>query len=352
MKTNFAVSQKFFSLFLAAFVLLLSGYGCTAAENMETSLTEASGGLEESSSRAAAENTGASSVVPPAANDGSSWYSDPNRLPSVAIKDAISGEPITEETEESFLEIAYTLPAYSVEKISFYTATFLTRGNALALGLSRFCPTISYVFSNGGKYDSFLDVFVREKDGPVGENYAAYSCFVAPCGLTWQSEGAIAEETVTVDSYHSKEDFFKKNFSDAVEGENSAFTRCSHPLYRERNGIEFMMYSYDGAVDPDAPETGVWDVPAVYERYGEHFIVETEKYLYIFALSATEEDETLKTAFRDIVKTVKLTPGGGAEPPIWAKKGWYIYEPENVRFDRDELSGTIPECMKAYLKTE
>ncbi len=307
---------------LAAALLLLFQCGCRFTE--KTSMSSSGAGLP----------------------DGTATADD--LTPGVPIGETICGDRITEQTEEAFLEISYLLRPCSVEKIRPETATFLTRSNSLPFGLSKFCPTISYVFPNDGAYDSFLDVHVREKSGPVDENFAHLSCFISPCVLTWQNAGT-AEQTVTVDSYRDAADFFEKNFSAAQEGRDPEYADFTRLDDETAGGVPAYHYRYSRAVDPDAPAKGKWDVPAVYERYGEQYLFETEKYIYVFAFSGQERDEKLLSRFQEIVGSVEIEAGAGAEPPVWAKKGWCLYDPDEVRLSRNELAGEIPSCLEPYL---
>lgn len=316
-------------LFLALTCLLFWGYGCGAANGENDDFSEVSAEISAPGS-----SPTDSSANEAATSNGS--------LPGVPIAENIYGDQVTTETEESLLEIRYVLQPYSVEKMRPEVATFLTRSNVPAYGLSKFCPTISYVFPNDKAYDSFLDIHVREKGGAVDENFASLSYFVSPCVLTWQG-GSMAEQTVTVDSYDSAEDFFQKNYGAAMQGDDLEYTEFTRLENVTIGGSSAYHYSYFRNVEPDSPEKGIWDIPATYERFSEQYLLETEKYIYVFAFSGQKNDERLLRRFREIVDSIEINADTASKPPVWAQSH------AGMRLKRSELVGNLPACLEPYL---
>lgn len=143
------------------------------------------------------------------------WIQSEHEMASASLREATKSESFSERTTDTQLEISYTLFPGTVGRVTSETFTLYTRCNALSFGLNKFCPTVSYVYEDNGKYDSFLDIHIREKDGPINENF---------CHMSWytmehlikasptQLDGEImAQQTYTTESFHDAADFYKKN---------------------------------------------------------------------------------------------------------------------------------------------
>lgn len=315
-----------------SFLLSLSMYGCKMSESTPVTSMSTESKVSEASN----------------ASNGMIQFASPgpyfDGLVAYGTK-TLFGVPITETQTVSFLEVEFSLrPSRTLEIIDpLYTGTLWNRVNALPYGLSRFCPTISFVFSNGGKYDSFIDIFVREKDGSIGENYSPLTCF-----LGVKLEEPIGLHTMTIDSYHDAADFFQKNFAAAESGQDSEFGEF------ELLESEVAKYHYSFSRSEKAYQATEL---TVCEQYGEHYIFETDRYIYLFAFSGIDADAEQLTAFHRIIDSVSLATEAVSDPPIWEHSEWIQqhmtgepkYMSEYYRSHADELEGDLPDCIQVLL---
>ncbi len=268
------------------------------------------------------------------------------------VNDFTQGAPITGITE-SFLEISYYLPPGEMELLSTEPGTtpFWVRRNISAYGLSQFCPTVSYIFPSEEGEPSFLDVHVRKKGGTLHENYAELSYFASedygnPI-FPRESGKQLCIGTETTETYESAQDFYEKNFSAAEAGQDkSSFTRLENT---EIDGAETYHYCYTNPVEPGAEKRdGESDVLIPYERYGEHYLFETENYIYLFAFSGAEKDDACLTYFQKVIDSIQVDAESSYNVPIWKTADWLE---TNIRYTvedlRDcDLTGSMPESIQ------
>ena len=255
-------------------------------------------------------------------------------LPYVPISETLSGIPIQSELEESLLDIEYVIPPLSkgyvirdekvcmtasLESIWIFTNTFFTRftANALPYGMNRFCPTFSYVFSNNGRYDSFLDIHVRKKGGQIGENFSPLCRFPGHSIST-----DLADGVVSVDSYRDAADFYDKNFSAADAGNDPEYAGFIRLEDVDVNGLVVYHYNFTRSGYPDESIKNSDNVDIVYEKYGEQYLFETERYIYVFAFSGQEADEKMLTTLRCVVESIAIKEPDTAFSTAWEQNMW------------------------------
>lgn len=281
----------------------------------------------------------------------SDWIYAEQKNASTTLREATKAESFFEQTTDTQLEISYTLFPRTVGRVTSETFTFFTRCNALPFGLNKFCPTASYVYEDNGKYDTFLDIHIREKEGSINENFCHMSWYtmehlikVSPT----QPDGELmAQQTYTTESFHDAADFYKKNFAAAEAGTDPEYISFNRLEDIDLNGVTAYHYTYKRDVDPDVPQTTGYDLDYVYERYGEHFLFETERYIYLIAFSGQEENEFQLQVLKNIIDTLGINPNESCQPPVWAQNEWFVEY--GVHLHRDELVGTVPECLQPYV---
>lgn len=296
-----------------------------------------------------AASAGRGSDVPAQSQTTSKYFADHPTAVTGSVKSLLSGGKIEEGREDHILELCCTPPADGVlEDVDpSYTATYRVRGNTELLGLSQFCPTFSYVFPNEEKYDAFVDIFVRKKNAPIGGNYAELS-FLTISGPKQLER--VALETETVETYQDAAEFYQKIYGVAADGrEGSGYRNFTCMENVEISGVMARHYSYEKSLPQNADERlEEYDLPIVYEKYGEHYLFETESYIYVLAFSGSEKNEELLRVFHDLADHVKIDRVGEAEPPVWAQE---IAQRTSKPFlDRTVLKGSIPDSLKPYLK--
>ncbi len=273
------------------------------------------------------------------------------------------GEPVTHAFSEKFLDISYVLHPYSVERLVSERCpiAFWLRGNTMGYGLNQFCPSTSYLFPDGGELPSFLDVYVREKDGPVGENFSHLSLFWLSDPFNYfsmeDSGRRLCESTVTTESYRDAADFYEKNFAAAEAGTDPAYCGFTRLDDEEIGGAPACHYSFYRAVEPGAPLKGEYEVRIPYEIYGEHYLFETDQYIYLFAFSGQEPNERYLKTFRTIIDSIQIDPEGFLEPPIWKTENWLEEQDQVYRCVKNlkdmpeyhQFAGTTPDCLQEMI---
>ena len=281
-------------------------------------------------------------------------------FPYAPISETLRGFPIQTEYADSLLDIEYVIPPLSkgyvvweeeicmarpLEWVTSFTHTFFTRfaANALPYGLNRFCPTFSYVFSNNGRYDSFLDIHVREKDGKIGENFSHLCRFPG-----YSISDFLADDVMSVDSYHDAADFCDKNFSAAMAGDDPEYTGFTRLEDVDVNGLVVYHYNFTRSGYPDESLKDSKNVDIVYEKYGEQYLFETEQYIYVFAFSGQEADEKMLTTLRCIVDSIEIKERDAAFPTAWEQDMW-IQKNLLDHLQAAELTGSVPEIVQSFL---
>lgn len=391
-------NAEFFSrsllLVLAVSLLLVSGAGCDDQGGARTSSLHSTPSSEEAREpQSTAESSAVSSGAAESKRIGE--YDPPYGIKTEWGHQAIGMMPLSEgertigwfyideELPLDLLDVCFTVPA-AEERLSYsslkyinrsYTVPFWKRTNALPYGLNQFCPTLSFVYplerpikENGGKWktelDTFIDIHVRRKDSAVGENFSDLTSYIGQ-----KAESNIALLTETTESYHDAADFYEKNFSKAEAGQDGNYVKFTRLPDQEIGGTTAYHYSFERNPDAAPPVVGA-DQYHVEEQYGEQYLFETERYIYVFAYSGQlplegyekfyeERDGKAQELFRGIVEGIefKTDASESSEPPVWANNAW-IQEhisgtPEKVLAqlkEAKELRGELPECVKELLE--
>lgn len=291
---------------------------------------------------------------------------------------------IDEELPLDLLDICFTVPA-AEERLSYsslkyinrsYTVPFWKRTNALSYGLNQFCPTLSFVYplerpvkEKGGKWrkelDTFIDIHVRKKDGAVGESFCDLTSYIGE-----KSTSNIALLTEAVVSYHDVADFYEKNFAKAEAGTDENYVKFTRLPDQKIGTVTAYHYSFERNLDAAPPAAGAVQYH-INEEYGEHYLFETDQYIYVFAYSGQlplkgyeqfyeERDGKVQKLFRSIVEGIefKTDQAKELELPIWANNAWIKEhisgEPEKVLTqlrEAKEIEGELPDCVKELLES-
>lgn len=286
-----------------------------------------------------------------------------------------------EDLKIELLDIGFTIPMgigeeekliRSLYACSSHNLPFWRRTNALPYGLSQFCPTLSFPYSlrrpHDEKYnenlDTFIDIHIRKKDGAVGENFCDLTSYIGR-----RASSDIALLTETVESYHNAADFYEKNFAKAEAGTDENYVEFTRLPDQKIGNVTAYHYSFERNMDtvPPPEEEGAY---CVIEAYGEHYLFETDRYIYVFAYSGqlpvkgykefyAERDGKVQELFRSIVEGIEFKTDQAEEQelPIWANNEWIqehiSEEPKRVLpylREAKEMKGELPESVKELLE--
>lgn len=383
---------------LAALYLLFTGSGCESTASTPQEGDAQSSTAQESiasASQAGAEDSKqTSSSEPQSKMEGIFYppYGIKNEWGYYAVAVGSTAEYerangwyyINEELTLPLFEISFTLPAPE-EKLSTcslkyinrsYTVPFWKRTNALSYGLNQFCPTLSFVYplerpvkEKDGKWrkelDTFIDIHVRKKGSAVGESFCDLTSYIGE-----KSTSNIALLTETVVSYHDVADFYEKNFAKAEAGTDENYVKFTRLPDQKIGTVTAYHYSFERNLDAAPPAAGAVQYH-INEEYGEHYLFETDQYIYVFAYSGQlplkgyeqfyeERDGKVQKLFRSIVEGIdfKTDQAKELELPIWANNAWIKEhisgEPEKVLTqlrEAKEIKGELPDCVKELLES-
>lgn len=267
----------------------------------------------------------------------------------------LGGKPIKSEMTIELLDIKFHVPPSDMlQMISPATETFwASRKNVWPCGLNRFCPTLSFVYPSDVWYDCFIDLYVREKDSPLGESYSHLTGFLGNTQI-----GDYGLRAKTNESYHDAADFYEKNFAAAEAGEDPKFSNFVRLEDETISGAVFRHYSFDNDYSVGRSASIKQTSWVASEGFAEHYLFETDKYIYVFAFSGAYRSEDYFQLFRDIVHGVEIKTDGGFPPPVWEHCQWMQEEmtgpvPELLDYlkeRRNDIKGDLPECVSRLLE--
>ncbi len=86
--------------------------------------------------------------------------------------------------------------------------------------------------------------------------------------------------------------------------DKSSFTRLENT---EIDDADTYHYCYTNSVEPGGRKRDEEsDVLIPYERYGEHYLFETENYIYLFAFSGAKKDDACLTCFQKVIDSIQV----------------------------------------------
>lgn len=255
--------------------------------------------------------------------------------------ETLYGQPIEETEDVTLLDITYSLsPDLGLEKILSATGTYYNRPNCPGYGLNQACPSISYVFPNKRAYDSFIDIHIREKHADTGENFSHLSWMVKD----WPER---AWSSMSAESYSDAEDFYKMNFSGAENGTDPEYSDFSRMDDAVISGLNAYHYSFERSISKQDEKDSREKANTVFERYGEQYLFETDKFIYVFAFSSQSADEAQLASFKNLVSSIQVNTDQTVGPPVWGEDKWFVHNA--LLLPKDRLVGDIPECLQTYI---
>ena len=254
------------------------------------------------------------------------------------IQAMTTGAPI-ERPHVDLADLSFELPQDgSLEEVDrVYTYPFWDRQGDLPLGLSRFCPSLSFVFPNERRYNAFLDVQIREKDCPVGTNFTYLTGFIGhKMGRPWGIEAK------TTASYEDAADFLEQEITPLTWGDAPQLIQQEPISLGDRSAVWVAGTNDAGqAVD--------------------YCIFETQQYIYIFSLTQPERSQERETAFRNLLASIHFADEPGEVQPLWVVSEW-VQETmtgtpretaEDLQAKRDFyhiVEGEFPPCVEKVLE--